>query len=338
MNVLRAGIVGLCLVGAACSDPSLTAPPASARVDIFDDVWRDFDLNYSFFTLKGIDWDSVRAVYRPRAIAASSDAELARVLGDMLLTLHDRHVSLTTTGRTITYQSQSDLAPTPFDPVLIEQRYLARPGVTAGGHVHYGMASPTVGYVRIPTFEGAGWAGEVDDALGALPDAHALIVDVRDNPGGTTALAADVAGRFTTSAHTFGYVRIRQGPGHDDFTDYIAETVSPSGPKQFDGPLFVLTNRKDYSSAEDFVLAMRTLPQATTVGDTTAGASGSPLVRELPNGWTFDLSTWIEYTPQRTPFENIGLAPAVYVPSTMIDLASGRDPILERAIALASGK
>jgi hypothetical protein len=341
MSRFRLVLAATCLastLGVACSDPVLTAPPGSSRVDIFDDVWRDFDLNYSFFVLKGIDWDSVRTVYRPRAAAAANDAELARVLGDMLMTLHDRHVSLSTPGRTVAYQSRTDLVAAAFDPALIERRYLASQGTSAGGHVHYGMVSPTLGYLRIPSFDGSGWSAELDEALAALPAAHALIVDIRDNNGGTNGLAIDMAGRFAAASHTFGYVRIRQGPHHDDFTDFIPESVSPKGVKQFTGPVFLLTNRKDYSSAEDFVLALRTLPNVTTVGDTTAGASGHPLVRELPNGWTFSLSTWIEYTPEHTTFENIGLAPAVYVPSALSDLAAGRDPILERAVALASGR
>lgn len=336
MKVRAVLLLAIAILGVACADPMLSPPPRSSRVDIFDDVWQDFDLNYSFFVLKGIDWDSVRAVYRPSALAATSDVQLSGVIGNMLLGLRDRHVSLTTPGHTTVYQSRADLTPTPFDPLLIEQHYLADTGVTNGGHVHYGMAGPTVGYLRIPSFEGTGWESEVDDALSAMGSAKAMIIDVRDNPGGNTGVAANVAGRFATSSRTFGYVRIRQGPKHDDFTGYIAEMVSPAGPRQFRGPVYVLTNRRVYSSAEDFVLAMRVLPSVTTVGDTTAGASGHPIVRELPNGWTIELSTWIEYTPERATFENVGLAPSIEVPATMQDLGAGTDPVLARAIALAS--
>ncbi|HVX38239.1 MAG TPA: S41 family peptidase [Gemmatimonadaceae bacterium] len=335
----RAAAVAVILLGAmlACADPTLAPAPSSGNAAIFDAVWRDFDLNYSFFTLKGIDWDSVRAVVRPRAIAAPDDDALARVIGGVLMSLHDRHVSLTTPARTIAYQSAADLAPAPFNPVLIDEDYLHEPTITAGGRVIYGRVAPTIGYIRIPSFGGHGWVSDIDDAIAALRGVRAMIVDVRENGGGTNELAIAAAGRFADASRVFGYVRIRNGPAHDDFTGYIAETVAPSGPRQFRGPVIVLTNRKVYSSAEDFVLATRVLPNVTVVGDTTAGASGNPLVRELPNGWTFQLSTWIEYTPAKRVFENIGLAPDIYVSSTMSQMIAGHDPMIDRAIQLAMG-
>ena len=58
----------------------------------------------------------------------------------------------------------------------------------------------------------------------------------------------------------------------------------------------MLSNRRLHERGEDFILAMRIIPAATVVGDTTIGASGGPLVRELANGWTYQLSQWIEYT------------------------------------------
>lgn len=336
MRWARALVALAIACAAACADPSLAPAPSDSNAAVFDAVWRDFDLNYSFFALKSVNWDSVRTAVRPRAVAAASEDELSRVIGGMLMSLHDRHVSLTTPTRTIAYQSATDLAAAPFNPVLIDDDYLRAATVTSGGHVIYGMAAPTVGYLRIPSFEGQGWLGEVDDALAALPNARAMIVDVRQNGGGTNQVAIAAAGRFAATSRVFGYVRIRNGPEHDDFTGYISETVGPAGARQFHGPVIVLTNRKVYSSAEDFVLAARALPNVTVVGDTTAGASGNPLVRELPNGWTFDLSTWIEYTPEKQIFENIGLAPDVYVRAAMSDMVSGRDPILDSAIRLAS--
>jgi C-terminal processing protease CtpA/Prc len=74
------------------------------------------------------------------------------------------------------------------------------------------------------------------------------------------------------------------------------------------------------------------------VGDTTGGASGRPVTRELPNGWTYTLSTWVEYETNGQVFENIGIAPDVYVPSRMADVATGVDPVIEKAIELVGAK
>jgi len=80
---------------------------------------------------------------------------------------------------------------------------------------------------------------------------------------------------------------------------------------------------------------MRTLPRVRILGDTTAGASGSPIVRELPNGWTYQLSEWIEYTPKHRVFEGIGLPPDLVVKPTAETAEERTDPVLERALSLA---
>ncbi len=323
---------------AGCMSPTLAPPAGSSNADLFDAMWHEVDLNYSMFGLKRVNWDSVGLVNRPAAIAAPTDAALARVLGGILMTLHDRHVSLTpgTAGPVVMYSTSGDAAPAAFDAALIEHRYLSDATAWYETHVLVGRLSSSLGYVRIPSFGGDGWVGDVDDALRSLADMSAIVVDVRCNFGGNYDLALQIAGRFADHQRTFGYVKVRNGPRHDDFTPLIPETVRPAGPMQFHGPVYVLTNRKVYSSAENFVLAMQALPTVTTVGDTTAGSSGKPIVRALPNGWTYEVSSWLEYTSAQVPYEDVGLPPAVYVASRAADIRAGVDVVLERAIVLAT--
>jgi hypothetical protein len=331
----------MALLGAACSEPVL-APSHSttSNADVFDAIWTEFDLHYSYFIVKNVDWNAARDRYRPQAIAAANDVELARVIGNMLAELRDRHVMLTPTGAgsSISYRAPSDTAVAAFDASLVGRRYLAPARVSVGGHVQYGMVSASVGYVRLPSFEGSGWVGELDAALRDMSNATSMIVDVRGNPGGSHDLAMAAAGRFATASYTCSYTRIRNGPSHDDFTAMTPQTVAPAGPAQFRGKVVVLTNRRVYSSAENFVLAMEALPSVTTMGDTTAGASGRPMTRELSNGWTYTVSTWIEYTADQKIFENIGLAPDVYVTARMTDISAGVDPVLDRAMQVLGAK
>ncbi|MEO6878897.1 MAG: S41 family peptidase [Gemmatimonadaceae bacterium] len=344
MNAARiaAGLALACSVslGIGCVEPLAGPSGATDRASLFDDLWQQVDLHYSFFELKHIDWDSIGARYRPRALAATSDTAFADVLGRMLAELKDVHVSLTSTtaGVPDRYLSSADTAAAFFSAQLVSEHYVPQSRSTVGGHVRYGMPTPTVGYVFIRSFEGTSWANELDDALRELSGATSVVVDVRNNLGGTYTLASDMAGRFADRKRTFGYIRRRNGPAHDDFTDYLAETVQPSGPAQFHGPVYVLSNRRNFSTAEDFVLAMRALPNVTVVGERTAGASGGPIVRELANGWTYQVSEWIEYTPRRETFEGVGLAPDTLVKATVADAARNVDPILERALTIAANR
>lgn len=332
-TIFAVAAVGL----AGCTDALLGPAPGTDRAAIFDQVWEQFDLHYSFFEYKGVNWDTLGAKYRPRAIAATSDAEFAEQVGGMLRELKDVHVSLTPAGAgsTLGYVSPFDTIATYFNPAIVDVYYVTREARSSGHHLTFGFAAPTVGYVRIGSFGGDGWDTEMDEALAAMPAITSLIIDVRSNEGGNNTLAMQVAGRFTTTERSYGWVRLRNGPKHTDFTDYIERTVTPAGSRSFSGAVYILTNRHDFSSAEDFVLAMRALPHVTVVGDTTAGASGGPLSRELTNGWSYELSEWIEYLPGKKMFEGVGLAPDVVVKAAARDASRGVDAIMAKAVALA---
>jgi hypothetical protein len=340
MNARRSAmVIAAALLAVGCAAETSAPMPHTDRGALFDELWQEFDLHYSFFQLKGVSWDSVRAVYRPTAVTTTSDAAFAATLSAMLASLRDVHVSLTAAPAigTSRYVAPCERVPTYYSAALVNRGYVPNLASTSGGHLRYGMASGTVGYVAIASFDGTGWASEMDAAIHAMPAATSLIVDIRDNPGGNDELAASVAGRFADRTRTYGYVRLRDGPAHGDFTDFIVESVSPQGTR-FRGPVYLLTNRHNFSSAEDFDLAMRVLPTVTVVGDTTAGASGGPIVRELANGWTYQLSEWIEYTPEKKIFEGTGLAPQIAVAQTASDFARGADAQVERALALAAGR
>lgn len=337
LRPLLAGL--LCALAAGCTDRMLGPHAAPDHAAVFDELWREFDLHYALFQMKGVDWAAVGAVYRPRALAATSEQAFASILGEMLNELRDPHVLLTPTGvgGSLRYLTHCDTVALYFDERFIFDRYVPVTVLTPGGHMRYGMAAPAVGYIQLSSFVGEEWGrSEIDAALAGLPGARtALIIDVRNNRGGSVEIATQIAGRFADRSRVYGYLRLRDGPGHDDLTDFIEERVDPGPNAGYPGAVFVLTNRRDFSSAEDFVLAMRVLPGVTVVGDTTAGASGGPLLHELPNGWTYELPEWIEYTPDRRIFEEIGLAPQVVVKPTALDMAAGLDPVLARALQLA---
>jgi carboxyl-terminal processing protease len=335
MKLRRLAVLAAALFTAACSD-SLVGPPAATDYgSLFDDLWHQFDLHYSYFAVANVNWDSLGKHYRPMAVSAPTDHQFARVLASMLAELKDMHVSLMPTGSAspMRYVSRYDTTATYFDQGMTLGRYVRVANSTGDGEVQYGILADSVGYARIADFVDGG-AGDMDDVIHGLPGARTLIIDVRDNPGGNYVLAVNMAKRFADQKRTYGYIRRRNGPKHTDFTDYIEETIEPAG-THFSGRVYVLANRHSFSSAEDFVLAMRAIPGVTIVGDTTGGASGGPIVREMANGWTYELSEWIEYTPERVGFESIGLAPTVVAKNSAADEARGVDDALEQALLMA---
>lgn len=58
---------------AACSGGSSgpATTPTSSALDLFDALWSDFDVSYSFFELKGTDWNDSRTRFRSQLSSTS---------------------------------------------------------------------------------------------------------------------------------------------------------------------------------------------------------------------------------------------------------------------------
>ena len=95
-----------------------------------------------------------------------------------------------------------------------------------------------------------------------------------------------------------------------------------------------MTNRSTVSAGETLALAMRTLPQLSTVGDTTQGAFSNAITRELPNGWLYSLSIGDWRAADGTSYEGIGLPPDTVVHNEVQELRNGIDRVLDTAIDL----
>ncbi len=318
----------------ACGTGSPTAPspPAADFASQFDSLWSSFDREYSYFLHKQIDWDALRARFRPAAIAAPEQSAFIAIVREMLGQLHDLHVVLRDPGGT----SLPTYSPTTFVnwDRSVWQQYIARANWTQGqsdwGHgVLDGVPYITIGGWGASSIRSA----DFDAALERYRTAPLLILDVRMNPGGNDTLAFEIAGRFTSSSVRTGYVQFRNGPSHSDFGPPIQRTLSPRGPWHYTGKVLLLIGPRCASSNESFIEAMRQLPSVTLVGDRTAGASANPGTFPLAGGWTYTVSRWIEYTADDQVIEDRGISPQVFVPTSAGDFAQGRDPVLDWALS-----
>lgn len=82
----------------ACGSETTGAP--ESLIGWFDLFWETFDAQYSYVTYKRVNWDSLRIVYRPRPGASTTQTELIAVLRQMVASLRDVHVNLTTPSDT----------------------------------------------------------------------------------------------------------------------------------------------------------------------------------------------------------------------------------------------
>jgi hypothetical protein len=322
-------------IGWACTSPLLPDDAPDDPLSNFDVLWTEFDRHYAFFIQKGVDWDATGTEHRARIGLTTTPEALFVVMSEMLAVLRDGHVSLRAPFDTFQYTDWLDSAPTNFDPDVVRGYLGSSATPTPSRRMLYGRIDSDIGYVWVPTLGGRGWVHEIDRVLSALIGADAIVVDIRGNGGGSDTNAEAIAGRFADARRLYRQVQYRDGPGHSEFTDPIEDYIEPAGAESFRGPVAVLTNRAVFSSAESFLLSMRTIPSVVVVGDTTGGGYGNPIGRELPNGWTFRVPRWIELLPDGTPLrDGVGLPPDTTVRISSEDEAAGVDAILETAVEL----
>lgn len=77
---------------AARDDSSLVSTATlEGRLVVFDDVWETIQTRYYDPKLRGIDWQAVRAEFRPAAARANGTQEFYEVLRQMIASLKDAH-------------------------------------------------------------------------------------------------------------------------------------------------------------------------------------------------------------------------------------------------------
>lgn len=314
-----------------CSDLLIGPDPADDKTTCFDLLWKDFDRFYSYFPQKSIDWDSIYSVYRPRISENMSDSLFFNTCSEMLQTLLDVHVALYSEkyGFHRYYPGYESL----YNEGNVHLHLDDSLEITPSRYIGYGVTDDSVGYVRIPSFQGDGWGEEIDGVIGAIGHCKGIVIDVRNNGGGNSRNAERIASRFADSTRLVAYTKWRNGPEHDDYSPLVPYYINPAD-WTYNAPVVLLTNRGCFSSTEMFVLYMRHIPSVTVIGDTTGGGSGNPVSRQLPNGWYYRISRWVEYTSEMQIVEGYGIAPDEVVTVTVNDVATGRDPILERGIEL----
>jgi carboxyl-terminal processing protease len=336
MKKLLALLILSCLL--SCDDILLGEETPNTLASNFENLWKEFDKKYGLFEIKGIDWDSVYAVYKPQAEQLASNKELYEMLTEMLAGLNDSHVALLPTiGSGFDFFQSGALGKldsmTDFSLEVIKENYLSNYKFAAPFFT-YGILPNNIGYIHIEGFSDLPKFLEdpMDEVINALKDTEGIIIDVRGGYGGEDLAGQYIAGRFTSTTQPYMKSRVKNGPKPNDFTPFQTWNLRPTGSFQYSKSLVVLTNRFTISARETFCLAMKIQPQVTFIGDTTAGAFSNQINREMPNGWGYSLSIgqWLDATNRS--YEGIGIIPDVLVENQKSDLLDGVDNALERAI------
>jgi hypothetical protein len=251
--------------------------------------------------------------------AMTNGAQLAAQLtADMAGVAHDLHMRVDFSPELLPPQPEANAGTNPaaqaaagqdanFAMRLIDRlgRSMANFGVDKADHL-----SPTIGYLQISGFAPPFLAAEkYASALDKLADTDALIIDVRDNGGGSPNSVALLISYFVDQRTRLNDIWSRDS---GMTTQYWTEEKLAG--KRYGGkkPVVILVGPGTKSAGEDFAYTMQAIKRATVIGERTWGGAhptrgyrlGDHFQARIPNARSISPIT-------HTNWEGVGVIPDV---------------------------
>ena len=189
--------------------------------------------------------------------------------------------------------------------------------------VTYKMLEEQIGYIAVSEFEEK-TCGQYEEAIADLTaqGMKGLIVDLRNNPGGSLSAVCDMADVMLPEG-LIVYTEDKNG----EKTEYksTAEEV-------FDKPLAVLVNGNSASASEIYSGAIQDHKIGTIVGTQTYGKGVVQSVYDLKDGTCLKLTVSEYFTPNGRTIHGEGVTPDVEVEYVADKNNADKDNQLEKAV------
>jgi carboxyl-terminal processing protease len=190
------------------------------------------------------------------------------------------------------------------------------------------MLPGDIGYIRLSMFnENTG--GDFSRKYHELEKAgmKALILDLRDNPGGLLEESAKVAGKLVPKGPIVSVVQ-RSGQRDTQYSNLDALKY----------PLVVLVNGGSASASEIVAGAVQDTGSGTLVGTKTYGKGSVQTIQRLDSSTAIKLTIAKYYTPNERSINGVGIEPDVKVELPESKDTTGNDTQLDKAIEVVKSK
>lgn len=199
------------------------------------------------------------------------------------------------------------------------------------------------------------------EKLPELYKAQKLIIDLRNNGGGSTNIGVDILQYLTKDKFLYGskyrsrlHIPAFKAWGKwtevTDTTDnqwarkaylsyqdsffhefpYEAHKINLKA-KRLVVPTAVLISHYTASAAEDFLIHADNQSHIIKIGEPTFGSTGQPLMFDLSGGGAARVCTKQDTYPDGREFVGYGIQPDIEVKKTLEDYLNSKDPVLEKA-------
>ncbi|MEO8102752.1 MAG: S41 family peptidase [Betaproteobacteria bacterium] len=197
------------------------------------------------------------------------------------------------------------------------------------------------GYVRFSNFLG-GLEDGVLAAIDRMKDTPGMIVDLRNNGGGSLMMANTLISKFLSAPAKGARVLTRTGkPITVAFIPVLKLETELNGNKEdaYTKPLVVLTNENSASASEIFASTLQDLGRATVIGQRTCGCLLGYLgYADLPGGGQLAYSEIGFVSPKGRRIEGGGVTADIEIKPAREDIVFNRDRALEAAVTLLKDK
>lgn len=183
-----------------------------------------------------------------------------------------------------------------------------------------------VSIIKLNQFN-ANSVAQLDESLARAKQesAKAIVLDMRNNPGGLLDKAIEVASRFQRD----GVVLVERDKNKSE-----TELTTVSTSQHTDLPLVILVNKGSASASEIVAGALQDHGRAKIVGETTFGKGSVQSIQTLKDKSSVRITIAEWLTPKRREINKQGIKPDEEVSRTPEDVQAGRDPQLDRALEL----
>ena len=224
---------------------------------------------------------------------------------------NDKHLRVTFAPDRIAEQQQTVTAE---DSIAYLNRYVNNMKRNNFGFKEVKIMAGNIGYLDLRSFSNVEYAGETAvSAMNFLSNTDAIIIDLRNNGGGSPAMIQLITSYLFESdpVHLNNFYWRPSDQNSQTWTlPHVSGTRSP------DTPVYVLTSGGTFSAAEEFSYNLKQLERATLVGETTGGGAH-------PGGSVVATNRFMVWVPTgrainpitNTNWEGTGVIPHIKTPA-----------------------
>ena len=204
---------------------------------------------------------------------------------------------------------------------IIRERIKTKSVRDINGKGEYPLIAPGIGYARISGFS-EDTDDELEEALLKMEEASmkALVLDLRDNPGGLLPQSARVAEKFIPKGQL---IVSTEGRNQREQEKFFGEYETPRNM-----PMVVLVNGGSASASEIVAGCFQDIKRAKLVGAKTFGKGSVQSILPLRDGSALRLTTAKYFTPSHRIIHEKGIEPDYPVEVTSEQM---RDVIMKRS-------